>query len=108
MKHEQLAKDILSGVGGKQNINSVVHCATRLRFKLKNDNNAKTDELKNLPGVITVMQSGGQYQVVVGNEVSDVYKALLQVGNMNADEPVSSDESESSGKKRVSWVSLST
>lgn len=59
MKHEQLAKDILSGVGGKQNINSVVHCATRLRFKLKNDNNAKTDELKNLPGVITVMQSGG-------------------------------------------------
>lgn len=59
MKHEQLAKDILSGVGGKQNINSVVHCATRLRFKLKNDNNAKTDELKNLPGIITVMQSGG-------------------------------------------------
>lgn len=100
MKHEQLAKDILSGVGGKQNINSVVHCATRLRFKLKNDSNAKTDDLKNLPGVITVMQSGGQYQVVVGNEVSDVYKALLQVGNMNADEPVSSDdESESSGKK---------
>lgn len=103
MKHEQLAKDILSGVGGKQNINSVVHCATRLRFKLKNDGNAKTDDLKNLPGVITVMQSGGQYQVVVGNEVSDVYKALLQVGNMNADEPISSDDdAESSGKKKVS------
>ncbi|MCW3790708.1 beta-glucoside-specific PTS transporter subunit IIABC [Paenibacillus sp. LS1] len=96
--YDQLAKDILTRVGGRENVNSVFHCVTRLRFKLKNESVAKTEELKNLPGVITVMQSGGQYQVVIGNEVPDVYKAVLKVGNFPSEGQVE-EETDNSGKK---------
>ena len=98
MNYDQLAKDILSRVGGTGNVNSVFHCVTRLRFKLKNESVAKTEEIKNLPGVITVMQSGGQYQVVIGNEVPDVYKAIVKVGNLPTEGQVEETEEES-GKK---------
>lgn len=96
--YDQLAKDILQRVGGTENVNSVFHCVTRLRFKLKNESVAKTEELKNLPGVITVMQSGGQYQVVIGNEVPDVYKAVVKVGNLPTEGFVE-DESTNDGQK---------
>ncbi|WP_413408194.1 beta-glucoside-specific PTS transporter subunit IIABC [Paenibacillus amylolyticus] len=96
--YDQLARDILSRVGGRENVNSVFHCVTRLRFKLKNESVAKTEELKNLPGVITVMQSGGQYQVVIGNEVPDVYKAVVKVGNFPSEGQVE-EETDNSGKK---------
>ncbi|MDK8194102.1 beta-glucoside-specific PTS transporter subunit IIABC [Paenibacillus sp. UMB7766-LJ446] len=98
MNYDQLAKDILSGVGGAKNVNSVFHCVTRLRFKLKDESVAKTEELNNLPGVITVMQSGGQYQVVIGNEVPDVYKAVVKAGNLPAEGQVA-EEQEDSGNK---------
>ncbi|WP_145411247.1 beta-glucoside-specific PTS transporter subunit IIABC [Paenibacillus xylanexedens] len=96
--YDQLAKDILSRVGGRENVNSVFHCVTRLRFKLKNESVAKTEELKNLPGVITVMQSGGQYQVVIGNEVPDVYKAVVKAGNFPSEGQFEETE-DNSGKK---------
>lgn len=80
MKYEQLAKDILKNVGGKENVYSVVHCITRLRFKLKDESKAQTEVLKNMDGVVTVMKSGGQYQVVIGNHVSDVFKAVVEIG----------------------------
>lgn len=82
MSNEKLAKDILESVGGRDNVASVVHCATRLRFKLKNEKLANKDKTKNIAGVVTVVESGGQYQVVIGNTVNDVYKELLRVGNM--------------------------
>lgn len=84
MKYEQLAKDIIENVGGKENVNSVVHCITRLRFKLKDEGKANTEVLKNMDDVITVMKSGGQYQVVIGNHVPDVYKAVLGVGGFDS------------------------
>src|SRR5689334_3734927 len=77
MKYEKLSKDILELIGGKENVNSVFHCVTRLRFKLKDESIAKTEEIKNLDGVVTVMKSGGQYQVVIRNHVPDVYAAVL-------------------------------
>ncbi|AVK61451.1 PTS beta-glucoside transporter subunit EIIBCA [Lactobacillus sp. CBA3605] len=80
MAYEELSKKIIAGVGGKDNVNSVVHCTTRLRFKLKDESIAKTAVLKDTDGVITVVQSGGQYQVVIGNEVADVYETLIKVG----------------------------
>lgn len=98
MNYDQLAKDILSRVGGPGNVNSVFHCVTRLRFKLKDESVAKTEELKNLPGVITVMQSGGQYQVVIGNEVPDVYKAVVKAGNLSAEGQVDEDKADSGPK----------
>ncbi|WP_434750686.1 beta-glucoside-specific PTS transporter subunit IIABC [Paenibacillus amylolyticus] len=96
--YDQLAKDILSRVGGPENVKSVFHCVTRLRFKLKNESVAKTEELKNLPGVITVMQSGGQYQVVIGNEVPDVYKAVVKAGNLSAEGQVEATDEDSGPK----------
>ncbi|KRM96795.1 beta-glucosides PTS, EIIBCA [Liquorilactobacillus aquaticus DSM 21051] len=80
MKYEELSRLIIDGVGGKDNVKSVVHCTTRLRFKLKDESIAKDDMLKNNDGIITVVKSGGQYQVVIGNHVADVYDDLLQVG----------------------------
>lgn len=91
MKYEQLAKDIISNVGGKENVSSVVHCITRLRFKLKDESKANTDVLKNMDGVVTVMKSGGQYQVVIGNHVPDVYKAVTEIGGFQGQSPVEED-----------------
>ncbi|PXX42839.1 beta-glucoside-specific PTS transporter subunit IIABC [Aquitalea magnusonii] len=73
---EELANTILANIGGKDNIESLVHCATRLRFKLKNSALAHTAALKQTPGVLMVVESGGQYQVVIGNDVSQVFAAI--------------------------------
>lgn len=76
--YDNLAKTIIQDIGGKDNVNSVVHCATRLRFKLKDEKKANDDALKDTDGVVTVVKAGGQYQVVIGNEVADVYDAVLK------------------------------
>ncbi|NIA87395.1 PTS beta-glucoside transporter subunit IIABC [Rahnella aceris] len=78
MEYRTLADEILRGVGGKDNVNSVVHCATRLRFKLKDTRKADAAGLKENPGVIMVVESGGQFQVVIGNHVGAVYEALVR------------------------------
>lgn len=72
----ELAEKIVAGVGGKENIISLMHCATRLRFKLHDDSKAYAQELKQTPGIIMVVESGGQFQVVIGNHVHDVYNAI--------------------------------
>lgn len=77
MNVEKLAKNILINVGGSQNVSAVWHCATRLRFKLKEESLANTKQIENLDGVVTVVQSAGQYQVVIGNSVPKVYDALI-------------------------------
>ncbi len=59
--YTQLAKDIVRLVGGEENVNGLTHCITRLRFKLKDESLAQTDEISQLEGVIQVMQADGQY-----------------------------------------------
>ena len=76
-KYEKLAKDIVRCVGGKENVISLTHCITRLRFKLKDESAADDETLKKMDGVVTVMKSGGQYQVVIGNHVPEVYADVL-------------------------------
>ncbi|WP_312194087.1 beta-glucoside-specific PTS transporter subunit IIABC [Exiguobacterium sp.] len=76
MKYDQLAKEIIESVGGEQNVISLVHCATRLRFVLKDKAKADNLKLEKLEGVIAVKESGGQFQVVVGNTVPEVYQAI--------------------------------
>lgn len=78
--YDELAKDIVDNVGGKENVVSLRHCMTRLRFVLKEESKANTDYLKKREGVVTVVQSGGQYQVVIGNHVPDVYEAVIKAG----------------------------
>ncbi|MCZ1736871.1 PTS transporter subunit EIIB, partial [Enterococcus faecium] len=68
-KYQELARKIVENVGGKENINGLTHCITRLRFKLKNEEKANDEILKNMDGIVTVMRAGGQYQVVIGNHV---------------------------------------
>lgn len=80
MEYKALADEILSGVGGRENVKSVVHCATRLRFKLKDNAKASAETLKRNPGVIMVVESGGQFQVVIGNHVGEVFDALAMKG----------------------------
>jgi len=77
MKYRQLIELIVQGIGGVTNIESVSHCVTRLRFKLKDEGVAQTDMLKKSDGVLAVIQSGGQYQVVVGHDVENIYLALV-------------------------------
>lgn len=91
-KYEQLAKDIIKNVGGKDNISSLSHCITRLRFKLKDESIANDDMLKNMDGVVTVMKSGGQYQVVIGNHVPDVYSVVCDLAGIGGDTQSSLEE----------------
>ncbi|MCP1132459.1 beta-glucoside-specific PTS transporter subunit IIABC [Paenibacillus polysaccharolyticus] len=81
MDKQQLSKDILKLVGGEENIDQVTHCMTRLRFNLNDNKKADKETLKNTPGVMGVMENGGQFQVIIGNDVPKVYNAL--VGNMS-------------------------
>lgn len=96
MKYQVLSEEILQGVGGKENINSVMHCATRLRFKLKDSRKADTATLKANAGVIMVVESGGQYQVVIGNHVSEVYQDLLTTAGLADDSSNNADEDKGS------------
>ena len=73
-KYKDLATEIVKNVGGKENINSLTHCITRLRFRLKDESKANDEAIKSMDGVVTLMKSGGQYQVVIGNHVPRVYE----------------------------------
>jgi len=75
----KLSQEIIDGVGGEQNIISLYHCVTRLRFKLKDEAIAKTnkEKIQKLPGVLSIVESNGQFQVVIGNEVADVYQYIM-------------------------------
>lgn len=77
--YSQLAATIVKNVGGQGNVKSLIHCISRLRFYLKDEQQANDDVLKNTPGVIDVIHAGGQYQVVIGTEVTHVYDAVMQI-----------------------------
>ncbi len=84
-KYEHLAKEIVRNIGGRENVVSLTHCITRLRFKLKDEGRAKDDVLKGMDGVVTVMKSGGQYQVVIGNHVPEVYADVMALLDLDRD-----------------------
>lgn len=77
--YNQIAKDIIREVGGDENIASATHCATRLRLKLKDTSKANKSKVEKIIGVITVVEAGGQFQVVIGNHVKDVYNEMSQI-----------------------------
>ncbi|WP_145048921.1 MULTISPECIES: PTS transporter subunit EIIC [Paenibacillus] len=77
--YSTLAKTIYDGVGGEENIQSLTHCMTRLRFVLRDESVAETEKLKKTEGVLNVLQSGGQYQVIVGTHVEHVFNAVENV-----------------------------
>lgn len=106
-QYENLAKKIVNLIGGKDNVNDAWHCQTRLRFKLKDESRAKTDEIKNLDGVINVLYKGGVYQVVIGPNVADVFEEVEPLLNLN-NKTTTKDESKEKtnfGAKIIDFVS---
>ncbi|MFC0471904.1 beta-glucoside-specific PTS transporter subunit IIABC [Halalkalibacter kiskunsagensis] len=85
MSYQSLAKEIVQMVGGEQNIINVVHCATRLRFKLKDHSQAEKKKLENIDGILSVVENSGQFQVVIGSHVSEVYQELINIANVKSE-----------------------
>ena len=94
MNYGKLAREIVDHVGGKENITSVTHCFTRLRLVLKDRKLADKDEVSRLEGVISVVDGGGQFQVVIGNKVEQVYDEVTKLVDV-------SGEAEDEGKKSI-------
>lgn len=80
--YQALAPQLLEKVGGEANIGSMAHCATRLRLTLKDDARADKAAVEALPGVITVMKAGGQFQVVIGNDVPQLYSEMTRITHL--------------------------
>ena len=81
MNYENLAKQILKNVGGQENVSNLTHCATRLRFNLRDLSKTNTEAIKKIKGVMGVVDKGAQYQVIIGSDVSSVYKEILKLGD---------------------------
>ena len=96
MNDKTLATKIIENIGGEKNIISFTHCATRLRFNLKDNKVAKIDELKKLDGVLTAQEQAGQLQVVIGAKVQSIYNAVSEQISIDA----SVETTESSNEKR--------
>ncbi len=94
MNYNQIAKDIIKNVGGSGNVKALTHCFTRLRFQLKDSKKANKEMIEHLEGVISVVESGGQFQVVLGTKVNNVYDAMVPL--------LSVEESTELGEEKVS------
>ena len=100
MNYENLAKQILKNVGGQENVSNLTHCATRLRFNLKDVSKANTETIKKTKGVMGVVDKGGQYQVIIGNDVNHVYKEIMKIANIEGN----SESKEVDDRKTVAKV----
>lgn len=82
--YAKTAAGVLEAVGGKENVQSLVHCATRLRFRLRDEDKADRTAVKAVPGVITVAEGGGEFQVVIGNDVAEVFTEVGRISSLGA------------------------
>ncbi len=106
MDYKKLAGQILELVGGKENVSGLVHCATRLRFNLKDESKAQTDALKKTKGVVGVAKSGGQYQVIIGSDVANVFAPLTELCDLK-DSRTGKEQTEKKSKVAVAIDTLS-
>lgn len=105
MNYQELGSRILELVGGKENVSGLTHCATRLRFNLKDESKAQTDTLKKTTGVLGVAQSGGQYQIIIGNDVNHVYKPIAEVCDLsNAGKSNAPEEKKNIGARLIDTI----
>lgn len=105
MNYNKIAADILEHVGGKENVKDLVHCFTRLRFTLKDVKKADKDYINTIEGVISVVYSGGQFQVVLGNKVEPVFNEMITMVDLDTDAASTSDESGNLGNRILSKIS---
>ncbi len=92
MNYNQIAKDILMNVGGSGNVKGLTHCFTRLRFQLKDSKKANKETIEHLEGVISVVESGGQFQVVLGTKVNQVYDAIIPMISIDETTEISEEK----------------
>ncbi len=105
MNYQELAKLIIDKVGGEGNIKSMTHCATRLRFNLKDDKKTDEQTLKSTPGVMGVVNKGGQYQVIIGSDVANVYKEITKQTNIsNQGDEVKEEDKRSAFAKVIDTI----
>lgn len=83
MNYESIAREILKNIGGEKNIEHVTHCATRLRFNLADDSKVNKQSLEQIKGVMGITNQGGQFQVIIGNDVNRVYEKIVALGSFN-------------------------
>ncbi|MFS4085395.1 beta-glucoside-specific PTS transporter subunit IIABC [Aerococcus urinaeequi] len=110
-KNKETAKFVMDHIGGQSNVNSLVHCATRLRFQLKDESIVDEEALKNNPNILTAQAKGGQYQVVIGNNVAKVYAEIVNNTDIQAGGTTDADPSETAAdnnreKKQKNPVSV--
>ncbi|MGG6313089.1 PTS transporter subunit EIIC [Paenibacillus macerans] len=103
-KIEKTASEVLKAVGGTNNITTVTHCMTRLRFNLKDESIPNAEEIKKIPGVLGTVSAGGQFQVVIGQTVDQVYKSLSSIAGL--DNNAKSEESSEGQKKQITLKSI--
>jgi len=99
MSTKDSAKQIYDAVGGDSNINYLTHCVTRLRFRLKDESKVDDEKVKQIPGVMGINHQNGQYQVIIGNAVSDFYTEVVKLGNFPTDESGDNNNEESKEAK---------
>ena len=106
MDYESVAKKILQRVGGAENVTGLVHCMTRLRFNLKDESIVDDEAVKKTKGVMGVMKKGGQYQIIIGNDVGYVYEELNKLGNFSNRVPKKKENS--TEKKNILTMLMDT
>lgn len=102
--NRQIAEDVLAAVGGKDNVTRVTHCMTRLRLNLKDQSLADKDRITAVNGVLGVVKTGGQFQIVIGNNVDDVYKEVCDIGEFKAEAAI--DENLDTPKEKFTLKKL--
>lgn len=102
--NNMIAEQVLKAVGGKENVNTVTHCMTRLRFILKDDEQANTEEINKIDGVIKTIKAGGQTQVVIGPNVDKVYAEVCRLGDFEVKDTVAEDLDSEKGKLTIKNV----
>ena len=104
MDAKKTAQQVLEQVGGAENVTFLTHCVTRLRFNLKSMDGVDEAKVKAVPGVVGVVNKGGQYQVIIGNEVAAVYDELMKLGDFGGKEVKQLAAPAEEKKSRVSII----
>lgn len=103
---KEMARQIIQDIGGSGNVVSVTHCMTRLRFNLKDMSIPQDETIKQIAGVLGVARSGGQYQIIIGQTVNEVYDAVVAAGNLNQSAPVNEQVTEDLRTKKWTWKNV--
>lgn len=106
MDYKKIAEEIIHHVGGKENVSNLTHCATRLRFNLKDNKKADRSAIEQMTGVVGVTVGGGQYQVIIGSEVRHVYNEIMSLLGNQLEK--NNDSNESGEKKSIGARFLDT